>query len=1839
MAIIVSDSAAEETLQAYTNPLSIQAKALSDLSEKVLNGEIVSDGNNPFTFLTEFSSNMTATLVNKACECFNGLYPANAQTATELYRHLSDFDYIGLYATPATTTVELVFDRNFLIDQAIDVSDEDRFNEDPLMTSGVYSKIVLPAYSKFTIGDSIFGLMYPIEIRVRKAIKDNMIDYANSVITVMWDASKTNPLMPLTSHILEHRDFVQDGQMLTAIEVPIYQFEVTNHVENAIWTTGFAKRYDFSNKFYAIRVFHFKNGEWNELSQSYSDAKYDPDIPTAIIKVLTDIGKVEVVIPHTYFTTTDDYIKIGNRILVKIYTTQGEMNVDLSEYKVEQFQASFLLTDTNLIEDDRYSNMLKRIPTVYVLPLSMKISSGTNGLTFTELKDRVKYNNSFTVKITPGDLENYFKTSGYKFTKVLDNITDRVYCAHKLLKDGSGTPIASGQGISYLSEDALNVVVDNNDHLIVPGYSTLSVLEGNTITILPSSIYKYDEENDRFCLLSDAEVNELQSLPIDKRVAELNNNLYTYSPFHTVLTYTDGAPIAGTYDMFKPVIKDRVFEWENNRTTVEISIYNASIEVDPNGGYILKISIFKTANIADVPTRKESVDNFKLMLSTEGQDKQLLYMVGDYDGVDADGKDVFKFTLSSDFRINAEDEVFISTFKDGKENKNNPRNEPNGGFVAMGFHNYTVSLFILGTELEKYTEIGFSDSNTYEFDIPIELSDYILLCRQSFKLKLGESLPLLQNNVEISTTEQKYETYATTQFATYQTQVYERYTIDDIIDQHLSPSKLGTLKLDSENKPIVKYNKNDVILSSRYDVVYGPTITMKEGENIETLELVYNELSDVTPYVEYKQITATASPLNVFTTIDGDIMVRSKQYDELNGVFKIVNRDAEETERVWKHVFNQTVARFDTRTICTTPIYKIKVGDEVNYLLVKPMADEGTEGDFESLQTWNSMNVAPSMMLNGAIGTVSQYASMCATTPIIFRKNETYSRNLDGSVNLENAEGDAQFVTSILSKIKMVFLGLNRHYSTANLTTKLMGTETYVIDVFKRFYQITAMAAASGLFTAEQITSFKNLNNDDITNTRYSGIRHLWTEAKNWAENILPMPQNEELLNDYSIYRIWRVTPESLTTMESNGICKFYSSNSGVVKAMVRMQGEPLIPVNYEARGKDRKWYCINNVPSSSEPFDFKNHKGFIIEYNYSTNQNSDSGITKTWVLNYYYTVTDELGNKTVQCKTLVDDILNSDPSIFADEEGPECIKTDAYMMDYTRKEHVIRYVTKTEESEDEDAEPTTYTVLQMGEQDNPLYEARCIEGTNTNRYYDPWNVVWHALKNNVIDTPVVTCLHNSDTSHTIRVLDALEYIESEVARNDIATKKLYRDPDTMEESSDVLHRMFVSVMECDDFRNDSSFNRIGFAPDTQDPATMDPLELGTATAKGAIYYRDIEMTMYDPMEEGLTLEDLRYICKFWNERRKNGDQDETIYDALIGTYTASVPLTHTLLKKIVSNTASSYYSPWIKLLTSSSSNALVAYNQYRKQQLPDDPELHYAGYVALISDEIDYRYINLLSVVTKTTETEDGVYTETVFVVNPDNLSWYEIDKWPWEYEQPWYNFVDRVQADIKLSYNSALSSTQVLHGPDTAKLDDEGNPIVVEERAMTLGVEMIHCDYKLSLSEDAEYSNYAEDVRELLRSYLNELKAITPSLLARTKLYFSPIRTFGYAEFKGSNGSTQMLPVQFSTELGLHVEAYVKSNALSQKTIKQIIINLIDDSTKSGIINMSELAKRILKELSDNVLYVDVLGMNGNKVQQTLIPVSEDTHPQLKQILVLYDDNTLHVDRALDLDWYVIK
>ena len=1840
---IITDSASEQALQAYSHPLSLQAKAISELEKRVLDGNVVSDVNNVFTFLTEFSSTLTANAVNEACNCFHSLYPENAQSSTDLYKHLSDFDYIGLFATPATTTVELVFDRNFLIDKAVQVE-------------GTIYKLVLPEYSTFTIGHLTFGLMYPIEIRVRKApvLASGQTDYANCGITVMWDTSRENPLQNLESHILEHRDFVKDGQTLTAIEVPIYQFKVDNHLEDAISSSGFARRYSYTDQFYAIRVFHFKNGQWNEMAQTLSSINYDVNVPTAMIKVLTELSKVEIVIPQIYFNSVKESSRIGNRILVKVYTTTGEVNLDISEYPVAEFQASFLLRDTLLIEDDTYSSMLRNIPTLLVLPLSTRISSGTNGLTMESLRERVKHRASYTVKITEDDLNAYFEAKGFNITKALDNITDRVYVAHKPLTDKNGSVIAAGSCGTQFTPEMTNIVSDDNTgELHVPNYSFISVLDQDLLTVQPGAIYKYDSEEDVFRMISDEERVVLLNKPIANKVDDLNTNLYTYSPFHTRISIEKGMPVAGSYDLYNPSLRGITFEWENTNTTAEMAVYSADVKVlesDRKTGYRLSVAIYKTENLSKVRSvldDGQSVKNIQVMLSTSTSRGIYLYMLGTYNGKDSLGHDIFIFDIESDFKITKDSMIDAKSMYDAAGTTDD-------NFIDIGNCKYSLSFFVK----ENFIEDDYPMQDVDITGVPGELDGYVYLCRQAFTMKFGESLPLLQNNVSISSSELIYKTYPTTTFATYQSPVYERWTVRDFNDKTVDPmtgkpveeAKIGTIKLsvsyepskdetpvpekvyyikahDSTSgtdsyipdpvdaavipaqhhyekrvRPIVKHAIGDVILNNRYDYSYGVTATITHGNDISTVALD-------------DPLTLSSDPKNVYSNIHDDLYITGTKNYRAIGVYTLVDRDKTGIRRQWRHVSASDDEIFDVTDLYVKTdkvVYKYTDEEgEVHYALEAP-------------PQYESVALSP----NGIY-----YSSNSPTV-----KNDAYVKSEANTTVNTRARGLARSWYLLDGSHPYSFARANG-FAIMHCPAKADDqglVETWNLAYYYQSYNDDEKLELQFLVLDEDLTISDTLDHVDRGKLAMDSYRAM-------NQEVFHLLSFSEDPDNYG----WKLYETVDRTLET-GLTEYYKAR--VISGMP----EEKIPEPWDAewegvRVGDTTTPSITVLRSSENPTHVRTQDALatIVEY----------------IKNHHQTITPE----TSLYRYIDEGVLTQD-TVF--QEG---------------KTYYRRYQTSAR------SKPYTYVPATVIENDAVVPDT----------YYEltePYVV-------DPLEGVLFTCVPISNNGH---VQDEINYVNYRPG---------YPDPRYSERLLEVgTETSFVYELT----RDKTFFARKTYYVRTSETEYLpvivqegDPVTINTyyervfKSGLGGVYYRDPEAATYTLETIGLSPAQIANVLVLW---QANISEDEATRYRILEDKTG---IGRATLVKLVSDSKPCYLFPWRRLINTSSLEALDDYLENRaisncklsdveafQALIPSirdfdavyqaeeamssiftpglfwvntiDTELMensllpntanptgmllykvpgvegFQTVIAAFSKEYALNRINasgLASGYITVVEGFDDVFYHLTsytadggFNVNFEKCPWASVDQWIWEMDPAWFT-ENAVMADIKVVFNEALSCVKPVHRHTDPVLDENGDPIIAEGgRYAIYTVDMLHCDYKLTISDDADYANYMSDIRELIRSYFLELKAITPSLLARTKLYFTPIRTFGNAKFKGSGGVDVKLPLEFTMDLGLHVESYVNGNDLNKNTIKENILTLITNHLKSRNINLAFLAKDIVHDLSDNIIYVDVLGINGDKSLQTLLPSTNDCSPMLKQTLVLRDDGSVHADRALNLHWYTV-
>lgn len=809
----------DTTLQLYANPVLIQSRVLDQLQMKLLgDDESVVEGNNPFTFLLEMGATMTSGAILEACEKFRGLYPKRANKASDLYQHMSDYDYVNLYSKPATTAVNLVFDRNFLINNSIVVNSS-------------YKKIIIPEYSTFIVGDYQFGIPYPIEIQVMTPDTPDgkIIENDEYNFNIIWDTTIDNPLKKLITNTLSFYQFKQDNLDMLAISIPVDQFVITTHTEDVIADLGFVKKFSYTDKFYAARIFHFHTGVWNEMNTSLSDTIYDQTKATAQLKVLMDTNELQVIIPQVYFSNN----KIGNRVLIKVYTTKGEIDLDITNYNADQFQASFLIDDE--LTDDKFSSMLKVVPTLYVTGASTRIVGGSNGMTFEQWRDRVVYDIKQTLLITPADVSAHFDTSGFSISNYKDNITDRIYIAQKKMTDTKGILVATAD-LQTKFTDAIFANLDAT-------YSTIKQISDTSFLVLPSTIYKYDESCSACVPLSDEERSSLSDKEPQQLVNELNANQYSISPYHLKVSTHNDLLLAGTYDLMSPMIYQVLFGSQNPNVGTQISMYGINIQHNNGGagGYTIQMTLYKTEDIIDLlPVDEQDNLNISVLLRTKNSVSKTMYQVGKFVGTSPSGHSIMEFSIDTNYKLSNSDTLDTSSFEEHLTGT-------------------TVNEINLETDLEFLFFISPALVNhprpRDNFDvgeIPIALSEEVCLLKQTAKLSLGKAVPLLMNNMALGLESHNYLTWPTTEFATYTAPIYARYTLAEAEAEPaiLKPNgsavtlaDVGLLKYPIETL----HYQGDVIVASPTDQVIPPACIYQSDEEYNLyLESPYTKTSERT---------------------------------------------------------------------------------------------------------------------------------------------------------------------------------------------------------------------------------------------------------------------------------------------------------------------------------------------------------------------------------------------------------------------------------------------------------------------------------------------------------------------------------------------------------------------------------------------------------------------------------------------------------------------------------------------------------------------------------------------------------------------------------------------------------------------------------------------------------------------------------------------------------------------------------------------------------------------------------------------------------------------------------
>ena len=407
------------TLAGMDNPLLIQNTLLTRFEQET--GAAVVDNNNPASVLMEGFASLASSQMKMLDDTVRpAIYPARAVTMADLFKHISDYDYVDVFSAPASATIVLVVEKSYIMTHSLPVPDPDNPGKNK-----EYLKMTIPRSTQIHLGDHTFGLYYPIEIR--SSIKSGRF----SVVYADHDKNgnlATNPLKTLETNVLDFEFREWNGHKLAYIQIPVYQFKIEGRDEVLTSGTGFKRVIPYQDKFYALRVWanvlqnpgHDDTEEdvfaRQELELAVSGQVYDPETPTIVFTPDEEDKEVTVELPYIYLMDG----KVNGTIHIDIYTTEGELNYQVpfntEETCVIDMFGHISPDEEDLFDATYYAEPFRPMPALRAFPTSSIINGGSNGLTFEQIRRRVIKGVNTAVLQTPDDIDAYFASYGYTAT-------------------------------------------------------------------------------------------------------------------------------------------------------------------------------------------------------------------------------------------------------------------------------------------------------------------------------------------------------------------------------------------------------------------------------------------------------------------------------------------------------------------------------------------------------------------------------------------------------------------------------------------------------------------------------------------------------------------------------------------------------------------------------------------------------------------------------------------------------------------------------------------------------------------------------------------------------------------------------------------------------------------------------------------------------------------------------------------------------------------------------------------------------------------------------------------------------------------------------------------------------------------------------------------------------------------------------------------------------------------------------------------------------------------------------------------------------------------------------
>lgn len=602
------------------NPTGIQRVVLDYLRDVTEGTVDIVDPTNPFVFALESSAVSTAAFMTQNEVNTRRQYARVAQTPEDIFRHLSDKDFIDCFASPSSCKFSIMVPKEDLLAKMV---------TDP--NTGI-RKVVIPRNTTFTVAETVFSLQYPIEIR----------QYKHSGIQIVYNTDKPSPLQQLKTNNIdwELRRFA-DGAEWIYFEVETTQFSILSFESPVTPAQPFKREMEIDDSFYFIRVYNKKenSSNWVEIYTTHTDQVYDPFRPTAVTQVIDK--KVKIFIPQIYLNSG----LVDGTLRVDIYQTKGNVNLIMENYPISAFEYRWHSVDD--ADKDVYTSAFTVINPVIVYSTQIA-TGGKNALDFNTLRDRVINNTvgSQDIPITSVEISTALDKKGYQIVKNIDLVTNRVFLATKQL------PVPLNEKLITAAAATMETFVTTIESIRT---QEGVYANGTRTTISPSLIYQ--NEAGIIKPFPKQQLDSLMTRTLDDIADYVSSHNFLYTPFHYVLDTSNNNFSVRPYYLDKPQIESLVFEEQNDSLELQVNTQEREFVRTPTG-YVLRIvTKSNDAYKAIAPSKQHVVLSY-----TPPNEVDRAYIVGSFVSLTDKGERVYEFDLSTNFDIDDQDNIHLEKF-------------------------------------------------------------------------------------------------------------------------------------------------------------------------------------------------------------------------------------------------------------------------------------------------------------------------------------------------------------------------------------------------------------------------------------------------------------------------------------------------------------------------------------------------------------------------------------------------------------------------------------------------------------------------------------------------------------------------------------------------------------------------------------------------------------------------------------------------------------------------------------------------------------------------------------------------------------------------------------------------------------------------------------------------------------------------------------------------------------------------------------------------------------------------------------------------------------------------